>query len=71
MNFRQRTVSLSLDAGELAVQLRLAIDFLSKATKGWSNLALSAEQAAGRRLVMNFQQRTVSLSLDMVEEPAD
>ena len=35
---------------------------------GLSSLELVAEQAAGRRLVMNFQQKTVSLSLDIVEE---
>lgn len=61
-------MSLSLDAEELGVEPPLAIDSLWRVMMGLLSLGLVARQAAGRRLVMNFRQKTVSLSLDIAEE---
>lgn len=68
MRFPEKLTNRSPDAEEPGVEPRLVIGFLWRVMMGLLSLDLVAEQGAGRRLVMNLEQKTVSLSLDIAEE---
>lgn len=68
LNLPEKLTNLSPVAEEPGVEPLLAIDFLWKLMTGLLNLDLVAEQAVGRRLVMNFPGKSMNLSLD-AEEP--
>lgn len=68
MKLPEKQTNLSPGAEEPGVEPRLVIDFQWKLMTGLLNLDLVAEQAVGRRLVMNFRVKSMTLSLD-AEEP--